>query len=492
MSQKSGSGEFRSLEQIREELKVANDRTKATQARLTKIGTDREQARSTINTLELRMRDLMSKLESASYQLKEKVSLDRQIADLREANSKSREEVAASDRQIQNLGPELGEAQAAFDEVSRQGSQKDEQMREALASIDNSMNRLQLSEREIAAYMDRDAPAQLHRAKHSIESMKSEIQEAEKKLTDIAKEVKTIENQLRNNEETKRNICDNLDFRRDMRDIEKVSAEIEELEGHNVESEKAHWERQQQHWSNETLKLSAAQNKVFGQLQEKDDRLKQNIDNWETDYKDAAYKYKEAHIKVSTTKAAVEDLGRYGGALDSAIMKYHSLKMEEINRIIDELWRRTYQGTDVDTILIKSENENQKGGKSYKYRVCMMKQDAEMDMRGRCSAGQKVLASIIIRLALAECFGVNCGLIALDEPTTNLDRDNIQALARALSEIIRVRRAQSNFQLIVITHDEEFLRYMQCADFADDYYRVSRDANQDTQIMKQSISQVMN
>lgn len=40
----------------------------------------------------------------------------------------------------------------------------------------------------------------------------------------------------------------------------------------------------------------------------------------------------------------------------------------------------------------------------------MVKQDAELDMRGRCSAGQKVLACIIIRLALAECFGVNCGV----------------------------------------------------------------------------------
>ena len=40
-----------------------------------------------------------------------------------------------------------------------------------------------------------------------------------------------------------------------------------------------------------------------------------------------------------------------------------------------------------------------------------------MDMRGRCSAGQRVLASIVIRLALAETFCVNCGCIALDEPT---------------------------------------------------------------------------
>ena len=29
----------------------------------------------------------------------------------------------------------------------------------------------------------------------------------------------------------------------------------------------------------------------------------------------------------------------------SAIMEYHSLKMQEINKIIRELWYRTYRGT---------------------------------------------------------------------------------------------------------------------------------------------------
>lgn len=51
----------------------------------------------------------------------------------------------------------------------------------------------------------------------------------------------------------------------------------------------------------------------------------------------------------------------------------------------------------------------------------MRKGDIELDMKGRCSAGQKVLASLVIRLALAETFCLNCGILALDEPTTNLD-----------------------------------------------------------------------
>jgi DNA repair protein RAD50 len=46
----------------------------------------------------------------------------------------------------------------------------------------------------------------------------------------------------------------------------------------------------------------------------------------------------------------------------------------------------------------------------------------------------QVLASLIIRLALAETFCLNCGVLALDEPTTNLDRENIESLAFALVE----------------------------------------------------------
>jgi hypothetical protein len=152
--------------------------------------------------------------------------------------------------------------------------------------------------------------------------------------------------------------------------------------------------------------------------------------------------------------------------------------------------------TDIDGMKIVSDHDEQTSTttrKSYNYRVVMIKNDVELDMRGRCSAGQKVLASIIIRLALAESFGQGCGVLALDElvfllpspsssffllpssssflflflpfpssyllpsppyfpgygsssraffidagtdsrPTTNLDQENINALAEALAE----------------------------------------------------------
>jgi DNA repair protein RAD50 len=121
----------------------------------------------------------------------------------------------------------------------------------------------------------------------------------------------------------------------------------------------------------------------------------------------------------------------------------------------------------------------------------MAKDQVEMDMRGRCSAGQKMLASIIIRLALADSFGQNCGILALDEPTNALDTENIDALAASLVEwvpflvvtdvenltafpsIINERKNHANFQLIIITHDENFLRKLGQGDVMDYYWCVT-------------------
>ena len=50
-------------------------------------------------------------------------------------------------------------------------------------------------------------------------------------------------------------------------------------------------------------------------------------------------------------------------------MKFHTTKMEDINKIIGDLWSQTYKGSDIDTIRIKADAETTKGNRSYNYRV---------------------------------------------------------------------------------------------------------------------------
>ncbi|XP_050013643.1 DNA repair protein RAD50 isoform X3 [Alexandromys fortis] len=215
----------------------------------------------------------------------------------------------------------------------------------------------------------------------------------------------------------------------------------------------------------------------------------------EPQFRDAEEKYREMMIVMRTTELVNKDLDIYYKTLDQAIMKFHSMKMEEINKIIRDLWRSTYRGQDIEYIEIRSDaDENVSASdkrRNYNYRVVMLKGDTALDMRGRCSAGQKVLASLIIRLALAETFCLNCGILALDEPTTNLDRENIESLAHALVEIIKSRSQQRNFQLLVITHDEDFVELLGRSEYVEKFYRVRKNMDQCSEIVTCSINSLV-
>jgi DNA repair protein RAD50 len=205
------------------------------------------------------------------------------------------------------------------------------------------------------------------------------------------------------------------------------------------------------------------------------------------EYKDIDERHRVKMIEVETCDMAVHDLDIYYNALDKSLLRYHGLKIAEINKIVKELWSLTYKGEDITSIRLTSDqDQSSKATRSYNYRVVMTKGTTELDMRGRCSAGQRVLASLVIRLALAETFCINCGVMALDEPTTNLDYANKRGLAAALAQIIAHRASQNNFQLVTITHDEEFVSMMKNelathTGFAmpERYFQVSREESSD-------------
>ena len=58
--------------------------------------------------------------------------------------------------------------------------------------------------------------------------------------------------------------------------------------------------------------------------------------------------------------------------------------------------------------------------------------------------------------------------------TPTLRQANIESFADALNEIIKARKQQSNFQLIVITHDEEFVQLIGRSENCSYYYWVEK------------------
>ncbi|KAK4204010.1 putative DNA repair protein RAD50 [Triangularia verruculosa] len=493
-SQQSSSVTTRSPEEINEEQTTCAEQIRVAQAKLSKLTIERQRLKDLASQLEVERLELRHRISTAVQQLERKKSLQDQIRRFKEEQAQLRESVQTADSDLEALEPEMATARSALDEVRQHGRAKEQNVTEERDAIAGTLSELKMINSEIQEYLERGGPSNLLSNQRTIAALESSIINIETEMKDLTVQINKLNKEIDNSDAKKRNISDNLTYRKNLRERVALQQEIKELESRNAQEDYDRLSQEARYLEDRRGLLTAERERLMGNLASKDDQLKRLQDEFDLDLKGAKAKYKESHIKVETTKAAIDDLGRGTMALDHAIMQFHSLKMEEINRIIGELWRETYQGTDIDTIQIRSDVDagaGSGGGKrNYNYRVSMVKGDTDMDMRGRCSAGQKVLASIIIRLALAESFGVNCGLIALDEPTTNLDSDNIRSLAMSLHRIIKARQSQGNLQLIVITHDEEFLKHMRCQDFCDTFYRVERNAKQNSVIRVENITRI--
>lgn len=75
------------------------------------------------------------------------------------------------------------------------------------------------------------------------------------------------------------------------------------------------------------------------------------------------------------------------------MIEYHEERMSTINNIMKKLWKHVYKGTDTSSIEICTEPTDVGTNKrSYNYKLMQTKHGCKMDMRGRCSAGQKVIS----------------------------------------------------------------------------------------------------
>jgi DNA repair protein RAD50 len=186
----------------------------------------------------------------------------------------------------------------------------------------------------------------------------------------------------------------------------------------------------------------------------------------------------EATIRLHAVNMSIADVHKYIQALEQSLLDYHTQKMEEINQSIHTLWQSIYRGNDIETISIKAEPGATENAR-YNYRVIMKKDGVDLDMANRCSAGQKMVASLIIRLALADTFAMNCGIIALDEPTTNLDGFNVDNLSEAINDLVekRLTPGAKSFQLIVISHSNYFVDKLLKGGSIDHFYQIRRETD---------------
>lgn len=287
----------------------------------------------------------------------------------------------------------------------------------------------------------------LQRVAQELAQMKQQQSTVTQKLHGLAPQIASVMQNLKDQETMKRHIRENLECRTLKKQLDYARGEVDILR-HKLLALPSGDEVGRQVRTAEIAAKAARDSRSIlkGRKQQLDDQIRDyKVQLRQSEYRHIEDKYRKKLIEFETTTMAVADLDKYYRALDQALIEYHSKKIEEINTIIRSLWQITYKGQDIDSIEIVSGPENngtaaattaKTTSRSYDYRVVMKKGSAKIDMRGRCSAGQKVLAALVIRLALAETFCLNCGILALDEPTTNLDTENKYGLAQAITEYV--------------------------------------------------------
>ncbi|XP_076805938.1 DNA repair protein RAD50.L-like [Clavelina lepadiformis] len=325
-----------------------------------------------------------------------------------------------------------------------------------------------------------EAASKFHEEKMRLEEL---IEINEQQLKNSLSAIKTLNKEIQSYKDdidklNERNIEDNLHLRKVNKEIEDIEGQLknkqqkrlEKINGAQLSKDIAIKEAQKQALSIELAKASTTKEHLRCNIT----KLKMDLQNEK--YRDVEKKYVESIIKSKTYSKASDELVDYHNALDNAIVKYHEIKMEKINQTAKELWQETYSGKDIDCIKITSERkrENKSTVHSYDYGVKMVSDDDERDVKECCSAGQKVLASLVIRLAIAQHCCKNFNVLALDEPTTNLDRNNIENLAISLNKLVSMRSGQINFQLLVITHNETFVELLGNCGSVERYFRVRK------------------
>ena len=140
-------------------------------------------------------------------------------------------------------------------------------------------------------------------------------------------------------------------------------------------------------------------------------------------------------------------------------MKFHANQMAEVNKNLKNLWISMYKGIDINYIKIESCDPDSDGPvslskrRNYNYQVkfsCFLCREKKLKIgtylfrlfRFVTESICAVVAVLVNAFSPAfsfewlwlKLFCINCGILALDEPTTNLDEANKYGLVSALQE----------------------------------------------------------
>nr|XP_012221947.1 PREDICTED: DNA repair protein RAD50-like [Linepithema humile] len=440
---------------LKTSLRETRNHIEALQLKLNKHNDRLHDARAAYNELHEQQLKIQSDMQKIKHLKDKREDLFTREVSVIEMVDKLREDLANAEDQLDSGTNQLEKTKA-------DNWQKQEVDRQSTAESTRRLSELHKIIDDVESFVNSNVTANLARYESEIKSYQDSLTDLTNKRKDVEQTINKLKEDVACQEIGRRELLDNMTLRKIKETVEALTEQYkklrEKLKNMNYDEMTKKWDQLE----NERQVLLRQKNVALGNQEELERVIKQYTQELrKEEYRLARRNYTNKCIELEVQENAIANLKIYSKVLDAAMIDYHEERMSTVNKIMKKLWKHIYKGTDTSCIEICTEPTEGVGSsrRSYNYKLIQTKHGCKMDMKGRCSAGQKVLASIIIRLALAETFCKDCGILALDEPTTNLDEENANSLADTLTKVVELRsRHQKNFQLIIISHDEKFLQ----------------------------------
>lgn len=148
-------------------------------------------------------------------------------------------------------------------------------------------------------------------------------------------------------------------------------------------------------------------------------------------YPNAVNDFKNLQTDVCNLQNQIEKTDHDEKEKRNQIIKKHQDMIDDINNYLKDYWEMLFPHDDIPTILMEAAKKSEGAIRvdyNYHFKMQTCRNNEELQMRGRSSHGEKILASLIIRCAFTEKFASGCPIVAFDEPEGCLDEGVVRNL----------------------------------------------------------------
>ncbi|PSR71740.1 hypothetical protein PHLCEN_2v12388 [Hermanssonia centrifuga] len=361
-STKTAEDAQRELESIRDEIRT-NERERQA------LTIEKERQVKLQRSHENDLHALQMDLNEVKNQLRDKAAMEKRIEQMKS-------EVASTSARLKELDTAIADAEAPIQKLNQEHRQQELAMSRKITEaqrtsrdLNMDVDKLETENKAIERHVRDKRGRLLTETIQEIEDLQSKIEDFNKDLESLRAVMNAIDKEINQSGASVANLRENIRVRRLIKDIAATQAKIDTFDMEEAAKAKRNFQEKYPIEKQRETDMQSKYAHIGGELSTYEQQLKVFEDDMKKRYTDIGKKYRDQLIKVKMSDMANDDLEKYAKALDNAIMKYHSLKMEEVNDTMRHLWNKTYQGTDIDGIKISSESEGGATKKSYNYRV---------------------------------------------------------------------------------------------------------------------------